>query len=80
MIDAAMRINELDRIDTLSIIQVAAYVSQLNICLRSNECTDEDRKNGLEILERLTDRVRFLETSLSPVFSRPRCSTIISTP
>ena len=66
---AAIRQDELDRIDTLTIIQVASYVHHLNIHLRSNDCTDEERKNGLELLERLTERVRFLETTLSPVFS-----------
>ena len=69
MMHEAMRLEEPDRIDTLSIIQIAAYVSQLNIWLRSSNCTNEERRNGLKILERLTARVRFLETTLSPVFS-----------
>jgi hypothetical protein len=70
MMDAAMLQEKLERIDTLSIIQIAAFVCQLNIWLRSDDCTDEDRKNGLKVLGRLTERVRFLETSSSPVFSR----------
>jgi hypothetical protein len=68
MMHEAMRQEELDRIDTLTITQIVAYVNWLNIRLRSKGCTDEERKNGLELLERLTERVRFLETTLSPVF------------
>jgi len=68
MMHEAMRQEELNRIDTLTIIQIVAYVNWLNIRLRSNGCTNEERKNGLELLERLTERVHFLETTLSPVF------------
>jgi hypothetical protein len=60
--------DELDKVDTLSILQVAAYVNLLNILLVSNNFTDEERKNGLALLERLTERVCFLKTTLSPVF------------
>jgi len=68
MMRETMRHEELDRIDTLTIIQIVAYVKRLNIRLRSTGCTDEERKNGLELLERLTKRVRILETTISPVF------------
>ena len=60
--------DELARIDTLSIIQVVAYFSHLNILLRSHDCSDEERKNGLALLERLTDRVRFLNSNLEIAF------------
>jgi hypothetical protein len=40
----------------------------LNIHLRSNDCTDGERKGGLELLERLTERVRCLNSALEPVF------------
>jgi len=68
MVHEAMRQEELGRIDTLTIIQIVAYVKWLNIRLRSNDCTDEERKNGFELLERLTERVHFLKTTLTPVF------------
>lgn len=68
MMREAMRQEELGRIDTLTIFQIAAYVKWLNIRLRNNDCTDEERKNGFELLERLTERVHFLETTLTPVF------------
>ena len=69
MMREAMLKEGLDRVDTLSIIQVAEYVNQLSIQLRSNDCTDEERKNGLELLERLTERVRFLKTLYRQQFS-----------
>ena len=69
MMREAMRQEELGRVDTLTIIQIVAYVKWLNIRLRSNDCTDEERKNGFELLERLIERVHFLKTTLSPVFS-----------
>jgi len=61
---------EMDRIDALTIIEAVAYANRLSIRLRSKNCTDEERKNGLELLGRLTKRVRFLEITLEPVFSR----------
>ena len=68
MMRKVMLQEELDRVDTLTIIQIAAYVHHLNIHLRSNDCTDGERKSGLELLERLTERVRFLNRALEPVF------------
>ena len=71
MMHEAVRQEELDRIDTLSIIQIVAYVSWLNIRLSSTGCTDEERKNGLELLGRLTQRVQFLKITLQPpIFCR----------
>ena len=69
MMREAMRQEELGRVDTLTIIQIVAYVKWLNIRLRSNDCTGEERKNGLALLERLIERVHFLKTTLSPIFS-----------
>jgi hypothetical protein len=60
---------ELDRIDTLTIIEAVAYANRLNIRLRRNGCTNEERKNGLKLLGRLTERVHFLKITLEPVFS-----------
>ena len=66
----AVRQEELDRIDSLTIIEAVAYVNRLNSRLKRNDCTDEERKNGLELLERLTERVQFLRITLEPAFSR----------
>ena len=68
-LEAALQIM-LQRVDTLTIIEVVAYANRLNILLRRNSCTDEDRNSGLELFERLTERMRILEITLEPVFSR----------
>ena len=65
----AMRQEELDRIDALTIIEAVAYANRLSIQLKCNDCTDEERKNKLELLGRLTERVRFLKITLVPAFS-----------
>ena len=68
----ATRQEELDRIDTLTIIEAVAYANKLSNLLKCSDCTDEERKNGLKLLERLTERVRFLKISLEPAFSGSR--------
>ena len=68
----AVRQEELDRIDTLRLIEAAAYANRLSSRLKRNDCTDEERKNGLKLLERLTERVRFLKIALEPAFYRTR--------
>ena len=60
------RQEELDRIDTLNINKAVAYANRLSIRLKCNDCTDEERKNGLELLGRLTERVQFLKITLEP--------------
>jgi hypothetical protein len=59
----------LDRVENLSIVQIAAYVNLLNDRLRSDDCTDEARKNVLELLGQLTERVRVLRTISRQYFS-----------
>jgi hypothetical protein len=68
----AVRQKELERVDTLTIIEAVAYVNRLSSRLKCNDCTDEERKNGLKLLERLTERVRFLKITLEPAFFRTR--------
>jgi hypothetical protein len=58
---------ELDRIDTLTIIEAVAYANRLSSQLQCDDCTDEERKSGLEILGRLTERVHFLKITLEPL-------------
>lgn len=70
MMFEVVRQEELERVDTLTIIEAVAYVNRLSNRLKCNECTDEERKNGLMLLQRLTDRVRFLKITLEPAFSR----------
>ena len=62
---------ELDRIETISIFEAVAYANRLSSRLKGDDCTDEERKNGLELLGRLTERVHFLKITLEPLtFSR----------
>jgi hypothetical protein len=64
-----VRQEDLKRIDTMTIIEAVAYANRLSRRLNCNDCTDEERKNGLVLLGRLTDRVRFLKIKLEPAFS-----------
>ena len=65
----AVRQEDLKRIDTMTIIEAVAYANRLSSRLKCNDCTNEERKNGLVLLGRLTDRVRFLKIKLEPAFS-----------
>lgn len=66
--------NELERVETMSIIDVVAYVNRLIMRLDHHDCTEEERENGLELLRRLTERVRFLKINLAPISSRSMSS------
>lgn len=61
---------ELERIDTMSILEAVAYANRLSRSLNCDECTDEEKMNKLELLRRLTVRVHFLKINLEPVYSR----------
>ena len=69
MIEAVI-LEELERIDTLTITEAVACVNRLISRLNRSDCSDEERQNGLEILERLTERVRFLNITLAPLITR----------
>ena len=60
---------ELERIDTLTIVETVAYANRLIGRLERDNCTDGERKNGLMLLEYLTVRVRFLEITPEPAFN-----------
>ena len=64
-----VRQEDLKRIDTMTIIEAVAYANRLSSRLHCNDCTDEERRNGLVLLGRLTDRVHFLKIKLEPAFS-----------
>lgn len=65
----AVRQEDLERIKTMTITEAVAYVNRLTSRMKCDDCTDEERKNGLELLRRLTERVRFLKIPLEPAFS-----------
>jgi hypothetical protein len=62
---------ELERVDTLTIVEAIAYVNKLNSRLRRNHCTEEERKTGLLLLERLLGRLGFLSFMPEPTFFQP---------
>ena len=66
--------DELERIDTMTILDIVAYVNRLCMRLESINCTEEERKNGLELLRMLTERVRLLKVRLAPGSNRAMCS------
>jgi hypothetical protein len=70
MLLETVRQKDLERVDALSIIEAVAYANRVSSRLKCNNCTDEERKNGLELLRRLTVRVSFLKITLEPEFSR----------
>jgi len=70
MTHMATQQEELERIDTMTILEAVAYANRLSKRLSSYECTDEEKTNALELLGRLTARVRFLKITLEPVYSR----------
>ena len=73
MLDPALK-DELETIDTMTIIDVVAYVNRLCMRLEHNNCTEEERKNGLALLLMLAERVRFLKIRLAPASTRAMCS------
>ena len=61
---------ELERINTMTVLEAVAYANRLSRRLSCNDCTGEERRQGLELLRRLTARVQFLKISLEPVYSK----------
>ena len=62
---------ELKRIDTMSTLEAVAYANRLSNSLKCDDCSDEDRMSGLELLTRLSERVQFLKiTPERPAFCR----------
>lgn len=57
---------ELKRIETLSTLEAVAYANRLSNRLKYDNCTDEERMNGLELLALLSERVQFLKITLEP--------------
>ena len=68
MMRKAMRQEEPERINTLTTLEAVAYANRLSNQLKCDDCTDEERKTGLLLLGKLTERVAFLKITLE----RPR--------
>jgi hypothetical protein len=56
----------LKRIETMSTLEAVAYANRLSNRLKCEDCTDEERLNGLELLGHLSERVQFLKITLEP--------------
>jgi hypothetical protein len=67
MMHEAMQHEELERnVKVMSTLEAVAYANQLSNWLKRDDCTDEERENGLELLRQVSERVRFLKISLEP--------------
>jgi ABC-type uncharacterized transport system ATPase component len=60
---------ELRRVYTMTVSEAVICANQLSSRLKYNDCTDEERKNGVELLWRLTERVGFLKISVETASS-----------
>ena len=66
MMHKSMRLEELERIKTMTTLEAVAYANRLSNSLKCDDCTDKERQNGVELLGRLADRVSFLKITLEP--------------
>ena len=64
-----VRQEDLKKINLMAISEAVAYANQLARRLECDDCTEEERKNGVKLLSRLTERVRFLKIETRPAFS-----------
>lgn len=62
----ATRLEELERIDTMTTLEAVAFANRLSNRLKCDDCTDEERLNGLDLLGRVAERVNFLKITLEP--------------
>ena len=66
MMRKAMRVEDLERINTMSTLEAVAYANQLSNRLKCDDCTHEERTNRLELLALLSERVPFLKITIEP--------------
>ena len=64
-----VRQEDLEKIKLMTIGEAVAYANQLARRLECDDCTEEEKHNGVKLLSRLTERVRFLKIELGPAFS-----------
>lgn len=57
---------ELKRVEAMPTLEAVAYANRLSNRLKCDDCTDEERMNGLELLRRLGERAPFLKITLEP--------------
>lgn len=61
---------ELEQIQSMTINEAVAYVNRLVCQLNRNDCSDEERRKALLLMERLRERARFLKIPPYPTYSR----------
>jgi len=60
----SLQLEELNRINAMTTLEAVAYANRLSNRLKSEDCTDKERRNGLLLLGQLTERVQFLKISI----------------
>jgi hypothetical protein len=58
--------DELEHIQSMTINEAVAYTNRLIYRLNRHDCSDDEKKKGLILLERLRERARFLKITLYP--------------
>ena len=66
MMRKSMRL-EHERINTMTTLEAVAYANRLSNRLKYDNCTDEERMNGWELLGLLSGRVQFLKITPEPL-------------
>ena len=66
MMHKATHDEELKRVEAMSTLEAVAFANRLSNRLKCDDCSDEERMNGLELLRRLGERVQFLKITLEP--------------
>ena len=64
-----VRQEDLGKIKLMTISEAVAYANQLARRLECDDCTQDEINNGVKLLSRLTERVRFLKIELGAAFS-----------
>ena len=57
----SMRLEELERIKTLTTLEAVAYANRLSNRLKCDDCTDKEKQNEVNLLGRIAERVSFLK-------------------
>lgn len=57
---------ELKRVKTMSTLEAVAFANRVSNRLKCDDCSDEERMDGFELLRRLGERVQFLKITLEP--------------
>jgi len=65
--------SEIERVDSMTVMDIVAYVNRLCMRVERSNCTAEEKERALELLRSLAGSVRFLKLRLKPGTSRFMC-------